>query len=125
MLKLITRILLKSLAIMYVFPLLPGIKFHGNLYSAGGLAVFFSLLLSFLELLSTLFASALTISTFGVALVFIIPIRILFFWVLPTAALLIIAHWFPSLMTIHNWFGAGIAALLLLATNRLTQDRKH
>ena len=125
MLRLIVRIFLKSLAIMYVFPLLKGLAFHGNFYWASALAVFFSLLLSFMELLAAFFAAGLTVSTFGIALLLIIPIRILFFWVLPTVSLLLIAHCFPDVLTVTNWFSAALGALILLVIGLITRDRKN
>jgi hypothetical protein len=123
MVRVIIRILLTALAIIYLFPLLPGTEFNGNLFSAFIIAAFFCLLLAFLEVLSTLFAGSLTLSSLGNAILVIIPVRILFFWVLPTLSLLLIVHSFPGLITMHNPIYAAVASLTLLAIALLTWDK--
>lgn len=121
--RFIARILLKALAIMCLFPLLKGLTFHGNFFSACGLAIFFSLLLSFLEMIASVIGGTLTLSTLGIALLVIIPARIIFFWVLPTLTLLLIGKILPNLLTIKNFYAAAIAALILLTISLITREK--
>lgn len=125
MLRLILRICLKALAIMYLFPHMKGIQFHGDFATALGLAVFFSLLLSFAEFLAAFASGVLTISTLGLALLVIIPARILFFWLLPTVSLVLISDWFPHLLSLHNWLSAALGGLVLLTIGLVTRPRKR
>ncbi len=123
--KLIIRILLKALAIMYLFPWMKGTEFHGNFAAALALAVFFSLLLSFAEFLAGFAARVLTISTLGLALLVIIPARILCFWLLPTISLVLISNWFPHMLIIHSWLSAAMGGLVLLTIGLITRSRKR
>src|SRR4029077_19352235 len=98
MLKLIIRILLQALVIVYILPMLGGMKFHGNFYAACGVAVFFFVLLAFFKMIAVFISAIWTISTFGLALLILIPVRILFFWVLPTVSLILISFFFPNIL---------------------------
>ncbi len=125
MLKLIIRILLQTLVILYIFPLLGGISFHGNFYVACALAIFFCVLLASIEMIATFVCAIWTISTFGLALLILIPLRILFFWFLPTASLILMSFLLPSILTISNWFSAAAVALMFLMIGLVTRDHKN
>ncbi len=125
MIKFIIRILLSALAIMYVLPVLRGVQFHGDFLIACGLGIFFSILLALVEVVAAFLSTIWTLSTFGLALLFLIPMRLFCFWVLPTVSLLLMAHFLPKVLSISNWFSAGIAAVILLIIGLITRDGKN
>ncbi len=105
--------------------MLPGIEFHGDFFVACGLGMFFSILLALIEVIAAFLSTIWTLSTFGLALLVLIPMRLFCFWVLPTVALLVMAQLLPGILTIENWIPAAIGAIVLLIVNVITRDRKH
>jgi hypothetical protein len=92
---------------------------------ACGLGILFSILLALLEVLAAFLSTIWTLSTFGLALLVLIPMRLFCFWVLPTVSLLVMAHFFSKVLSFGNWFSAAIAAIILLIIGWLTRDRKN
>lgn len=120
MLRFFIRIALKALTFVYVLPLIPGIKFHGHFLSALILAVGFSSILWAVEALSVTLATLWTISTLGLALLFVIPLWLLGFWILPALALLLISDLMPNTLTITGWLPAILGGLVMLVIGMIT-----
>jgi uncharacterized membrane protein YvlD (DUF360 family) len=120
MLRYLIRIAFKALIFMYVLPLIPGIDFHGNFKAAFGLAIIFSLILWAVEAVSVALAALWTVSTLGLALLIIIPLWILGFWILPALALLLVSDTMPTTLTITGWLPAILGGLVMLIVGILT-----
>jgi hypothetical protein len=105
---------------MYILPLIHGIHFYGNLGTAVGLAILFSLILWAVEALALFVAAIWTVSTLGLALVFIIPLWVLGFWILPALALKLVAHFIPQTLAIAGWLPAILGGFVMLVIGMIT-----
>jgi uncharacterized membrane protein YvlD (DUF360 family) len=117
---LLIRLAIKAVAIFYLLPLVPGITIHGGFGTAFVLAVFFSLMLWGVEVLAATLAAIWAVTTFGVALLFIIPLWIFGFWILPAFALKVVADLMPYSLTVSGWSPAAWGGLILLFVGMLT-----
>ena len=128
MMRLLIRIALQALAFMFLLPHIPGISLHGNFLVAACLAVFFSLMTWLVELIAMALAAYLTISTLGLALLVLIPMWILGFWLLPVIALKLVSDFMPQYLMVAGWLPATFGALVLMVigmiTGSLTDMRK-
>lgn len=126
--RLLIRIVLKALAFMFLLPLIPGISIHGNFLVAVCLALFFSLMTWLVEIIAMALAAYLTISTLGLALLVLIPMWILGFWLLPAVALKLVGDFMPNYLMVAGWVPAILGGLVLLVigmiTGSLTDIRK-
>jgi uncharacterized membrane protein YvlD (DUF360 family) len=125
LLHFILRILLNASAFVYVFPMLKGLQFHGDFFIACAFGIFFSIVLSIIEVIAAFLSTVWTLSTFGLALLILIPLRLFCFWLLPTLVLFLIAHIFPNIFSIQNYISATWAAVILVAIGIITRDRKN
>jgi hypothetical protein len=105
---------------MYILPSIPGIHFHGHFMAALGLAIAFSLILWAVEAFSVAVAAFWTVSTLGIALLIIIPLWILGFWILPALALLLVSDMMPNTLTISGWLPAILGGLVMLVIGLIT-----
>ncbi len=112
--RLLIRLALSALAFTTIFPLIPGINFHGNFWIGMLMSLMFVILLWGIELLSMGIAAIWTIGSFGLALLWLIPLWIFGFWILPAGALMITAELMPQHLTIGGFIPAAIAGLVLL-----------
>jgi len=126
--RLLIRIVLKALAFLFLLPLIPGISIHGNFLVAVCLAIFFGLMQWVVELLAMGIAAYLTVSTLGLALLVLIPMWILGFWLLPAIALKLVSDFLPQYLMVAGWGPAILGGLMLLVigmiTGSLTDIRK-
>lgn len=125
MVRFLVRTLLKVLAFMYVLPHIHGIQFHGTWVSALILSVFFTIMLWAVEALVFLLAALLTVSTFGLALLFLIPCWVLGFWLLPAVALKLLADLMPHTLVVAGWIPALLGGLVLLVVSLITVRQKR
>lgn len=124
MIRFLLRTALGALAFIYLLPLINGVSFHGGWVSAIGLAIFFSLMLWGVETLMLLLSAVLTVTTLGLALVVIVPVWLLGFWLLPAIALKLLAEFMPNTLTISGWLPAILAGLVLLVISIVTGGKK-
>lgn len=120
MLRLIVRIFLSALAFIYVLPMIQGISFHGNFMAAVGISIIFAVMLTVVELLALAISAVLTVSTLGLALLWLIPLWILGFWVLPAVALMLVADFMPTYLTVSGWIPAILAGLVMMSVGMAT-----
>jgi uncharacterized membrane protein YvlD (DUF360 family) len=118
--RLLIRIVLKALAFMFLLPLIPGISIHGNFLVAACLAIFFSLMTWLVEIIAMALAAYLTISTLGLALLVLIPMWILGFWLLPAVALKLVGDFMPHYLMVAGWVPAIFGGLVLLVIGMIT-----
>jgi uncharacterized membrane protein YvlD (DUF360 family) len=120
MFKLIIRIVVQALTIAFFLPQIPGIHMHGGFGTAVVLAVFFSVMLWAVEALAAALAAVWTITTLGLALLLIIPLWILGFWIFPAVALKVVSDFMPEALSVTGWVPAVIGGLVLLIVGMLT-----
>jgi uncharacterized membrane protein YvlD (DUF360 family) len=125
MIQFAVRLALKAAAFMILLPHVQGIQFNGGLASALGLAVFFSFMLWAVEALVLFLATVLTVSTFGLALVIIVPLWLLGSWLLPAVALKLVADFMPNTLTVTGWIPAILGGLVLMIIGTVTGDTKR
>lgn len=114
------RLALKALAFVYLLPMLGGIDFHGNFVAAFGLAIVFSLMLWGVELGAMALSAYLTVMTFGLALLVLVPVWLLGFWLLPAFALKLVADFMPQYFTVAGWGPAILGGLLMMVVSLVT-----
>lgn len=121
--RFILRLVLLAVAIDYILPMLDGISFHGNFIQAIGAGLFFTLLVWLVEWLAITLSALLAISTFGLAILFLIPVWLLGFWLLPAVCLKLLAGLIPHFLTINGWLPAIWGGLVMLVIGIITGER--
>jgi len=124
MIRFILKLVLTALVFIYILPMIPGIIFHGTFLSGILLAFFFGILLWFVDWLAITISAMLTIGSLGLALLLLIPLWIFGFWLLPAVALKLLAHFFPTHLTIVGWLPAIWGGLVMLFIGVLTSSFK-
>jgi hypothetical protein len=81
------------------------------------MAAAFSCLFFLIDKLALLLSTVFTVTTLGLALLWLIPFWILGFWIVPTLALKLVACVMPLNLTISGWLPAVIGGLILMAIN--------
>lgn len=114
------RIIVKALVIYFLLPKIDNLTFRGDFLTAIFIAIFFSLMMWVVELCTVTFATILTISTLGLALLVLIPLWIFGFWFLPALALELVSSLFPQYLVINGLTPAVLGGLLLMLANLLT-----
>ena len=121
--RFILRLVLLATAIDYILPMLDGISIHGNFIQAIGAGLFFSLLVWLVEWLAITVSALLAISTFGLAILFLIPVWLVGFWLLPAVCLKLLAGLIPHFLTINGWLPAIWGGLVMLVIGIVTGER--
>jgi uncharacterized membrane protein YvlD (DUF360 family) len=116
----LVRLALKALAFVFLLPMLGGIDFHGNFVAAICLAIVFSLMLWGVEVGAMALSAYLTVTTFGLALLVLIPMWLLGFWLLPAFALRLVADLLPQYLTVAGWGPAILGGLLMMVVSLVT-----
>lgn len=98
-----------------------GISFHGNFLTAIVLAIFFGIMLWIVEVVAVALSALFTISTAGLALLWIIPAWILGFWILPAVALKLLADLLPGYLAVEGWMPAIVGGLVMLGISLVTR----
>ncbi|MCC6979295.1 MAG: phage holin family protein [Candidatus Melainabacteria bacterium] len=120
MLKFLLKTVAGALAFIYILPLIPGIEFKGGFTDAAILAIVFACLLWVVEAAAILLTAVWTISTLGLALLLLIPLWILGFWVLPALALELVAFVAPEHLSIHGFLPPILGGLTMTVISMLT-----
>ncbi|MCC7531583.1 MAG: phage holin family protein [Candidatus Melainabacteria bacterium] len=120
MLKFLLKTVATALAFIYILPALPGIEFKGGFIDAAILAIVFACLLWVVEALAMMIATVWTISTLGLALLILIPLWILGFWVFPALALELVAFVAPDHLTVHGFLPPILGGLTMMIISMLT-----
>jgi uncharacterized membrane protein YvlD (DUF360 family) len=118
--RFLIRVILKALAFIYLLPMIGGIAFHGSFVAAIGLAILFSIMLWLVELGAVALATYFTITTFGLALLVLIPLYLLGFWLLPAFALKLVADFMPQYLAVAGWGPAVLGGLVMLVISMVT-----
>ncbi len=114
------RLALIAAAFYFVLPMIPGITFHGSFMYALGAGVLFAVLGWIVEAIAIALTAMLTIGTFGLALVVLIPAWLLGFWLLPAIVLKLVADFIPAEFAVHGWVPAILGGLVMLVIGVVT-----
>lgn len=120
MLKFLLKTVATALTFIYVLPAIPGIDFKGGFIDAAILAIIFAFLLWVVEAIAMLIATVWTISTFGLALLVLIPLWIFGFWVFPALALELVAFVAPEHLSIHGFLPPILGGLTMMLISIFT-----
>lgn len=121
----IIRLILIASAIYFIFPMIPGIQFHGNFLHALGAGVLFAFLGWIVESIAIAITAILTIGTFGSALIILLPAWLLGFWLLPALVLISVAGILPSILSFTSWEPAILGGLIMLCIGIATSGHVH
>lgn len=120
--RFIIRLLLVACAFDFLLPMLPGFQFHGNFLHAIGVGIFFSIIAWLVEFAAISISAVLTITSLGFALLLLIPLWILGFWLLPAVVLKLTAQAVPEYLLITGWLPAILGGFVMLLIGGLTTD---
>jgi hypothetical protein len=120
MIRLLLRILILAFVFYFVLPMIGGINFHGTFMHAIGAGVLFGIMSWFLELIAIAISTMLAISTFGLALLVLVPLWLIGYWLFPAFVLKVVADMMPSILTIHGWIPAILGGFVILLVGLLT-----
>lgn len=127
--RLLVRIVVTALAFVWILPLIDGIQFRGSFFEALFLAVLFGVMVWLVDAIAIALSAITTISTFGAALLWLIPLWVLGFWLLPAVALKMVSDIMPHTLVIHGWFPSILGGLVLmfigLITSRSTRRQQE
>jgi uncharacterized membrane protein YvlD (DUF360 family) len=118
--NLIFKCLVTALVFLFVLPLVHGVGFHGGFVAAIALALLFGILLWIVDAIALALSVMLTITSLGLALLWLIPLWIFGFWLLPAVALKILADLFPTYLTIAGWVPAILSGLIMMFVGVVT-----
>ena len=126
MIRLALRFAITAALFCFVFPsLVPGIRFHGHFWPEGIIyAAVFAGTAWIVDVLLWLAITFFALATFGIGLLLILPLRLLFFWLIPAIQLEVFAHWFPAHITIEGFGSAVVGGLILMVANWVTMAPK-
>jgi uncharacterized membrane protein YvlD (DUF360 family) len=123
--KHVLRLLLTSAAFYFVFPVIPGVQFHGNLVHALLAGALFSFFGWIVEFLAITLSAVLAVSTLGMALIILTPAWLFGFWLLPAVVLRMVADLMPSTLQFSGWIPAIEGGLLMLVIGIVTGSNTH
>ncbi|CAN5377398.1 hypothetical protein BH10CYA1_BH10CYA1_20700 [soil metagenome] len=118
--SILIRVILIALAFYFVFPLIPGIDVHGGFVHVFVAAIIFGLFGWLVEVCAIALSAVLTVTTLGMALLVLIPLWLLGFWLLPAVTLKLMADFMPQTLTINGWVPAIEGGLLMLLIGIVT-----
>lgn len=125
MMSFLFKLLLSALAFIFVLPMIPGIYFHGGFIMAFVLSVFFGIMLWVVDLVAIALSTLLAFSTFGLALIFLLPLWFFGYWLLPAVALKLLSDIMPNALAISGWLPAIWGGLVMLVIGILTSELTH
>ncbi|MCC7531419.1 MAG: phage holin family protein [Candidatus Melainabacteria bacterium] len=108
------RLVLVASAFYFIFPMIPGVQFHGSFLHALGVGMLFAFFGWIIESIAIAISTILTIGTLGVALIFLVPMWILGFWLLPAVGLRYVADFMPESLSFTGWWPSIWAGLVML-----------
>jgi uncharacterized membrane protein YvlD (DUF360 family) len=123
MLLFFVRILLTAAAFTFILPMIKGIDFHGNFWIAVLAAVLFGIVAWLVDLLVMLLSAFFTITSFGLALLWLIPVWIVGYFLFPAVALKGVAHLMPTHITVDSWIAAAQGGLVMLLIGICTNPK--
>ncbi len=125
MTRYLIRLALITGAFYFIFPMIPGMHFHGNFIHTLLAGVLFVFLGWVVESIAIALTALLAIGTLGVALIVLIPLWILGFWLLPALVLKFVADLMPATLSFTGWEPAIWGGLIMLLIGIVTSGKVH
>jgi uncharacterized membrane protein YvlD (DUF360 family) len=125
MTRYLVRLALSAGAFYFLFPLIPGVQFHGNFLYALLAGALFAFLGWLVESVAIAISAILAITTLGLGLVVLIPAWLLGFWLLPAVVLKLVADIMPSTLSFTSWMPAIWGGLIMLCIGIATSGNIH
>jgi uncharacterized membrane protein YvlD (DUF360 family) len=119
------RLVLSAGALYFLFPMIPGVQFHGNFGYALLAGALFAFLGWIVEAVAIAISTILTIGTLGLALLVLTPAWLLGFWLLPAVALRWVANFMPATLSFSGWLPAIWGGLIMLLIGVATSGEVH
>lgn len=117
---LLIRLVLTAASFFFILPLIHGINFHGNFWAALVISVVFGFMLWLVELAAVALSAVITVTSFGLSLLWLVPLWIVGFWLLPAFALMLTADVMPQYLTVSGFVPAALAGLVMLVIGGVT-----
>ena len=117
------RVLLIALALYFIFPHIDGIHVYGSFMHVFIAAIAFAFLGWLVESLAILLSALWAITTLGLALIVLVPVWLLGFWLLPAFVLKLLSHFMPTYINIFGWVPAIIGGLVMLFIGIITSGK--
>ncbi|MBZ0189707.1 MAG: phage holin family protein [Candidatus Obscuribacterales bacterium] len=115
------RLVLLALAFQFVLPMISGISVNGGFLTSMGLALVFSILGVIVSWVAAAITAVLALGTLGLALIVLIPMWILGFWLIPAYVLLLTSSVMPAYLTVTGWIPAIFGGLITLVIGLVTE----
>jgi len=119
------RLVLTAASFYFLFPMIRGVEFHGSFGHALLAGLLFTILGSLVEFAAIALSAILTITTFGLALLLLIPTWFLGFWILPAIVLRLLADFMPHTLAFAGWWPALQGGLIMLIIGIFTSGDTH
>jgi uncharacterized membrane protein YvlD (DUF360 family) len=119
------RLVLISGSFYFLFPMIPGIQFHGTFIHAVLAGAVFALVGWVVESVAVAISALLTIGTLGLALIVLVPAWLLGFWLLPAVVLKLLADLMPGTLAFAGWMPAIWGGLIMLVIGIATSGGIH
>lgn len=120
----LVRLVLLALAFEFILPMISGISVHGGFMTSLGLALMFSILGVIVSWIAAAMTAVAAIGTLGLALLVLIPLWVLGFWLIPAYVLILTANVMPAYLTVSGWGPAVLGGLITLVIGIAT-DRPY
>ena len=114
------RLMLLTVAFQFILPAIPGIEVNGGFAVSIALALLFCILGVIVNALAAAITAILAIGTLGVALLVLIPLWILGFWLIPAYVLMLTSDMMPAYLSVAGWSPAIMGGLITLVIGILT-----
>src|SRR6185437_1401364 len=114
------RLVLIACAFYFIFPMIPGVHFHGGFVHALVAGAIFAFVGWIVEIGAITLSAIMTITTLGLALLVLIPAWLFGFWLLPAIALRLMADFMPETMSFGGWIPAIEGGLIMLVIGIFT-----
>ncbi len=125
MTRYLIRLALIASAFYFLFPMIPGVQFHGNFVYALLAGALFAFLGWIVESVAIAISAVLAIGTLGLALIVLIPAWLLGFWLLPAVGLKLVADFMPATLMFSGWMPAIWGGLIMLVIGIVTSGDVH
>jgi uncharacterized membrane protein YvlD (DUF360 family) len=119
------RLVLLACAFYFVFPMIPGLAYHGSFIHALLAGLVFAVIGWVVETIAVAITALLAIGTLGLGLLVLIPIWLLGFWILPAVALKWTADLMPATLAISGWTPAILGGLVMLIIGVFTSTPRR
>ena len=114
------RLVLIASTFYFIFPMIPGIQFHGDFGHALAAGALFAFLGWVVESIAVALSAIITIGTLGLALLVLVPLWLFGFWFIPALVLRWTAEFIPSVLSFTGWAPAIWGGLLMFCIGIVT-----